>query len=215
MIGERLRYLRKNRNLTQKRLAEELGLLQAAVANYESGNRKPTYEILIKIAQFFKVSTDFLLLGSVPITQPGQKHIVRYIPVFEDMSNKPQNPIDFLPTFLERGDNGKYFFYTVTKKQGRFYDGDLILIREQKFAENGQTILAAWDGEETVIAKYFQKKSIIVIVPFEESSKWPLVLNVGAKNEVVIYGIVLSGFYQVEEKTNVSEDEYGHQIDCC
>ena len=58
-FGERLKYIRKNRKLTQKQLAECIGLTRQAIAAYESGIREPNFEILLKIADYFKVSIDF------------------------------------------------------------------------------------------------------------------------------------------------------------
>lgn len=60
-FGIRLRTLRKERNMTQRVLADRLGLATSAVCSYEAGARFPSYEILIKIARIFRVSTDYLL----------------------------------------------------------------------------------------------------------------------------------------------------------
>ncbi|WMC94364.1 helix-turn-helix domain-containing protein [Kineothrix sp. MB12-C1] len=60
-FGVRLRQLRKEKNMTQKMLAERLGLATSAICSYEAGTRYPSYEVLIKIAGIFKVSTDYLL----------------------------------------------------------------------------------------------------------------------------------------------------------
>ncbi|GMA50180.1 hypothetical protein GCM10025857_15370 [Alicyclobacillus contaminans] len=57
---ERLLQLRKERSLTQKRLAEEVGLHTRAIQFYESG-RLPDAEVLIKLADFFDVSIDYLV----------------------------------------------------------------------------------------------------------------------------------------------------------
>src|SRR5690606_375789 len=61
MLGNRLRYLRKTLNLTQSELANTLGITRGTYAHYEIGKREPDYETLQKIADFFEVSTDYLL----------------------------------------------------------------------------------------------------------------------------------------------------------
>jgi len=61
MLGNRLRYLRKTLNLTQSELANKLGITRGTYAHYEIGKREPDYETLQKIADFFEVSTDYLL----------------------------------------------------------------------------------------------------------------------------------------------------------
>lgn len=60
-FGAKLRLLRKEKNMTQKVLAERLGLATSAICSYEAGARYPSYEILIKIAGIFRVSIDYLL----------------------------------------------------------------------------------------------------------------------------------------------------------
>ncbi|MFJ8531531.1 helix-turn-helix domain-containing protein [Bacillus sp. NPDC094106] len=61
MIGERLRNLRKAKNLTMKELGQKLNLAESTISGYENGKRKPDYDILNKFADFFEASTDYLL----------------------------------------------------------------------------------------------------------------------------------------------------------
>jgi len=56
----RLKNLRGENNLLQKDLAEMLGLAQTTIANYEQGKRFPDEQTLLKIADFFNVSMDYL-----------------------------------------------------------------------------------------------------------------------------------------------------------
>lgn len=56
-----LKALRQSRNITQKQLAEAIHGSERGIQNYEMGVRKPTYEMLIALADYFDVSTDFLL----------------------------------------------------------------------------------------------------------------------------------------------------------
>lgn len=60
-FSSRLRLLRKNRNINQTRLAEMLGYGYTAIANYESGRNEPSLGDLCRIADYFDVSTDYLL----------------------------------------------------------------------------------------------------------------------------------------------------------
>lgn len=61
MLLSRLRSLREERGLTQKELAEALQISQAALGNYERGERSPDAELLVKLASYFSTSTDYLL----------------------------------------------------------------------------------------------------------------------------------------------------------
>ncbi|HEX3047211.1 MAG TPA: helix-turn-helix transcriptional regulator [Bacillota bacterium] len=62
ILAKRIKELREERGLTQEALSGDLGLSgKSAIANYEKGFRTPEYETLLKIADYFNVSTDYLL----------------------------------------------------------------------------------------------------------------------------------------------------------
>ncbi|MBD5545251.1 MAG: helix-turn-helix transcriptional regulator [Lachnospiraceae bacterium] len=60
-MGEILAELRKDRNLKQKDLAELLNLSIGTISNYETGSHEPDFSTLGKLADFFHVSTDYML----------------------------------------------------------------------------------------------------------------------------------------------------------
>jgi len=60
-FGENLRKLRDRHDMTQEALGKLLNVTQSTIAYYESGKKQPTLETLIIIADYFEVSTDFLL----------------------------------------------------------------------------------------------------------------------------------------------------------
>jgi transcriptional regulator with XRE-family HTH domain len=67
-LGEKLRYLREKRKLTQADLAQKLGLArQGYVSNLETGRKAPSLELVVHIADVFGVTTDYLLRDSIPV----------------------------------------------------------------------------------------------------------------------------------------------------
>ncbi len=60
-FGERLKELRNGQKMTQQHLATRLGVAKSVVSYYESGDRFPSYDVLIKIARTFHTTTDYLL----------------------------------------------------------------------------------------------------------------------------------------------------------
>lgn len=62
-FGDQLRQLRKQRKLSQKSLGQKFGLAESTISMYERNEREPDYATLVKFADFFDVSTDFLLRG--------------------------------------------------------------------------------------------------------------------------------------------------------
>lgn len=61
MFSDRLYKLRKEKELNQSDLARSLSVAKQTVSNWENGNRKPDSDMLIKIADYFDVSVDYLL----------------------------------------------------------------------------------------------------------------------------------------------------------
>lgn len=61
-FGEKLHILRKQRGMTLKNLADKLGFSSAgSVGDFESGRKKPSLEVVIKISYIFEVSIDQLV----------------------------------------------------------------------------------------------------------------------------------------------------------
>ena len=58
---ERLRELRKQNGITQKVMAERLGIQETSYQHYEYGKREPNHQITIKIADILSTTTDYLL----------------------------------------------------------------------------------------------------------------------------------------------------------
>jgi transcriptional regulator with XRE-family HTH domain len=61
VISENIKNLRISNKMTQGDLAKRLNLTISAISAYENGSRKPSQEVLIKLARVFHVSTDNLL----------------------------------------------------------------------------------------------------------------------------------------------------------
>lgn len=60
-FGEHLKSLRLSKGITQKQLATLTGTSERGIQNYELNQRKPTYDILISLADYFDVSLDYLV----------------------------------------------------------------------------------------------------------------------------------------------------------
>lgn len=61
ILAERLTLLRKQKNLSQYKLAEILGFSRGLIANYEQGRREPDYNTLLTFATFYNVTIDYIL----------------------------------------------------------------------------------------------------------------------------------------------------------
>ena len=63
IIAKRLSELRKEKGVKQDEIAELLNVKRATIANYETGKRAPDYETIIKLADYYGVSCDYILRG--------------------------------------------------------------------------------------------------------------------------------------------------------
>lgn len=88
-MGEEIKSIRKNRNITQKELGDFLGCSEAQISYIESGKRKINSEDLHKIANFFNVSYDYLL--------PKQGNFVNFR--YENNNGNNENNDDLISDF--------------------------------------------------------------------------------------------------------------------
>jgi len=61
MFSYQIRYLRQSKGLSQVQLADKLDVSKQSVSNWENDNIMPSIDMLVKIADFFNVSTDYIL----------------------------------------------------------------------------------------------------------------------------------------------------------
>ena len=74
-FGLTIASLREDADLTQEQLAKSIGISRAALSHYEKSRREPDYKTLVKIANYFNVTTDYIL---------GNSHLKRGRLVTED-----------------------------------------------------------------------------------------------------------------------------------
>lgn len=61
MFSNKLKELRKSKSISQIRLSEELGVSKSLIGMYETGDREPSLEMMLKLCDYFGVSLDTLL----------------------------------------------------------------------------------------------------------------------------------------------------------
>lgn len=78
-FGEILRELIEQHDMSQKELAQILNITPAALGNYIHNTREPDYKILLRIAEYFNVSTDFLLHHTTPSSLSHDEELLLHI----------------------------------------------------------------------------------------------------------------------------------------
>ena len=77
MLGARIALLRRNRSMSQLTLARALGVSPSTVGMYEQGRREPPLQTVVRLAEIFGVSTDYLLRGETAL--PGDLDTLRQL----------------------------------------------------------------------------------------------------------------------------------------
>jgi len=107
-LGDRLKSLRKERQLTQSELAEELHLTRYQISNYETNQVEPGLEAIINYCKFFNARADFLLgldedFDNANLEQHTIQQIVRSANrLSPEKRNRYLNQVRLYAIFLER-----------------------------------------------------------------------------------------------------------------
>ena len=117
---ENLLQLRKSKRVTQKDVADYLGISRQAYANYETGNREPDIGTIVKMAHYFEVSVDHLLGFSgqknEDLSEPD-KVLHDVANLFYDENKKPADEGELSENEVVYNRNGKTERRTFTKEQ--------------------------------------------------------------------------------------------------
>ncbi|MDU2670623.1 MAG: helix-turn-helix transcriptional regulator [Clostridium sp.] len=87
-LSDRIKQLRKEKNLTQPELGKIIGMGKTTVSMYETGNSTPGDDIKLKMAEYFNVSIDYLM-GISDIRNPNAE----WKPSLSDKDNKDLDKI--------------------------------------------------------------------------------------------------------------------------
>ena len=102
MLGERLAFLRRRENISQKELGDKLNISHYTISSYEKGRSEPSDEIKVRLARYFQVSLDYLAgLIDQPYPYERDKGVLHLPP------DLPPSVEAFLRDSLERWDESR------------------------------------------------------------------------------------------------------------
>lgn len=91
-FSSRLKQLRKSKNLRQEQVARLIGVNKSAISSYENNLRQPSFDILVRLANLYRVSTDYLLgqtnIRSIDLTGLTDEDAVLVCELVASMSQK-------------------------------------------------------------------------------------------------------------------------------
>lgn len=204
-FGTVLKALRSQHDLTQRQLAEALGLSESTVGMYERGHREPDFETLESIADYFNVDMDYLTGRSdIPRKYTFQPPIPSNVVSLPHMSRVPLLGTIACgePILAEENLEGKVDLPEqihadfALRCQGdsminaRIFDGDIVYIHQQDTVEDGQIAAVLIEDEATLKRVHFFDDHI-VLAP-ENPTFRPLVYWGEEMNWVLILGLAVA-----------------------
>lgn len=184
MIGARLRMLRRESGMTQVELGKILNCGGTAISQYEKNVRTPDHATIMKIADVFGVSTDYLFGKTSDRNKdiPSAKRNVR-IPVLGHVQaglpiSAVTDILDWEEVTPEMANSGELFALQIkgTSMQPRMQEGDVIIVRQQPEVENGEIAVVMVDGDEATVKKVRYLDNGIMLIGLNPSFE-PLVFT--------------------------------------
>jgi len=187
-IGKRLAEERARIGLSREELARRVGVSYSAIAKYETGERTPPPDVLMRLAEILRVSIDYLL-GRTDNPQPPAETPVRYVtedgvvvpgawprppevlvPVLGVIrAGEPlyaeQQILDLQPIPEELARTGQYFFLLVRgdSMAPQIRDGMKVLVRVQPDVDNGEIAVVMVNAEEASLKRVYKVGGQLVL----------------------------------------------------
>lgn len=99
-IGNRLRELRKEKEMTLQQVADILGMTPTAISGYEKAKRNPSNEIITKLADIYETTVDDIF-GITTEEQSNMKSILNTKKLHWDGIELKEDELNFIKQFLE------------------------------------------------------------------------------------------------------------------
>ncbi|MBO8138288.1 MAG: helix-turn-helix domain-containing protein [Desulfotomaculum sp.] len=177
MFGKRLRELRAEQHLTQQDLAKLLKVSPSTIGMYEQGRRDPDTSTVNFLADYFGVTTDYLLGRSnyrnplppeaIPVGKTKKIPVLGIIrtgePIYAD-----EHIIGYEDVPVSDINDGEYFFLV---EQGdsmigsRIYPGDKVLVRRQNYVENNDIAVVIVNGNEAALKRIKPIEEAVILYP--------------------------------------------------
>lgn len=203
---EQLKILRKQKGLYQKDVATFLGVDRTTYVKYENGVSEPDNDTLVKLAELFNVSVDYLLgretndiytsIGAMPVKKiklPVLGNVACGEPIYanEDLEGYVYIDEDIGADFCLRAQGDSMV-------NARIFDGDILYIKKQDMVDDGEIAVVLIEDEATVKRVYYDRENnTITLMP--ENPTYKMMRYSGAQlNQIRILGKVLCGQYKVK-----------------
>jgi repressor LexA len=168
-FGQKIKKLRLEKEWTQSYVGKQIGVSDRVLGYYESDNRFPKDEKILKaLASLYNVTVDYLLGESqhenrnkalIPVLGTVQAGIP--IEAIEDIIDYEE----LHPSMLEHGE--EYFALQVkgSSMEPRMRDGDVVIVRKQADVNHDDTAIVLVNGNEATIKRVLKSEAGIMLAP--------------------------------------------------
>ncbi|MFA0815989.1 MAG: LexA family protein [Anaerofustis sp.] len=168
----KIRELRIERSISQKDLAETFCIPPSTFNQYETGKRQPDYDLIKKLADYFDVSTDYILgrseqSNTLQPSAPGAK----WIPVLGKVQagtpvEAVEDIIDYEEINQDMAKSGEFFALQIRGEsmKPKFDEGDVVIVRKQDDIESGEIAVVLVNGEDATVKKFIKLENGVSLV---------------------------------------------------
>lgn len=177
----RIKQLRNEKNIKQEVLAKLLNLEVAGVSKLETGRVPLKDEYIIKLSEYFNVSTDYLLgKSNIRNSENNQELKIPVLGVVKAGYNwlADENVIGYV-SVNDKTLKGDGFFAVQVKGISmvpEIYEGDIAIVKKQNDFENGDYVVALINGDEATIKKAYKNDTGLLLRPANNSVE-PLIFT--------------------------------------
>jgi transcriptional regulator with XRE-family HTH domain len=158
VLGEKIKKLRNDRGLLQNDVAKAIGVSAAMISKYETGQKYPSQETLIKISRFFNVSMSYLITNSEinmdanTVYEQVKKYLKEYeYEMFKKQKNQEESEgLDkFISILKSLDDRATFEAYTNIDKETEYIECIIKMVKSLYHLKNFfETIIATINHEE-------------------------------------------------------------------
>lgn len=165
----RIRELRKSRNIKQVELCKSLGITQGALSGWENGKYEPDISSLKKMSKIFDISIDELLGKATP----SNPNVIK-IPILGQVAaGVPIEAIEEVAGYeeLDAQEFSPDYEYFGLKIKGdsmmpRIHKGDVVIVRKQSDIDNGDVAIVCVNGDEATCKQVKKHTNGITLISY-------------------------------------------------
>lgn len=155
-----IKELRQAKKLTQEQLCSVLGLKLGTYRNYEQGIRELDGDLLIQFADFYDVSTDYILgrenaIQGIQKAGPIRINVLGRVPAGVPVE-AVEDIIDWEELDPREYDSSKSYFgllVTGESMSPKYLDGDIVIIEQTEDADSGKDVIAYVNGQDATLKR--------------------------------------------------------------